>query len=201
MTIETAKVIVVSQLESMTAFARRLDTGAEVFIPAHLSEKYEIDVGQELVILMVPNTRSESVEWLMLKPASTEPQSGGDKSLAEKFMMSQYQAGLDEEKQRREAELAKWMEEEQEEQVRPLDERIHEFVADSGYTSTGEVAEAMCAQGEDYNIVCLRLQQLHEAGRLSCAQVFRTAFQKKASYRMWATAPDAFLGSENNPPM
>lgn len=197
MTIETAKVIVVSQLESMTAFARRLDTGAEVFIPAHLSEKYEIDVGQELVILMVPNTRSESVEWLMLKPASTEPQ----QYLSEHPAVSKLQAKLDDEQRRHETAMTKWMEEEQEAQVRPLDERIHEFVADSGYTSTGEVAEAMCAQGEDYNIVCLRLQQLHEAGKLSCAQVFRTAFQKKASYRMWATAPDAFLGSENNPPM
>lgn len=179
MTIETAKVMIVSQLESMTSFARRLDTGAEVFIPAHLSEKHGLETGQELVILMVPNTRSESVEWLMLKPASTEPQSTHA------------------------AVMTKWMEAEakeiHEEQTRPLDERIYEFVADSGYTSTGEVTDAF--QDEDYAIVCLRLQQLHEAGKLSCAQVFRTSFQKKASYRMWSPTPDGFLGSNHTHPM
>lgn len=166
MTIETAKVIIVSQLESMTGFARRLDTGGEVFIPAHVSKKYEISIGQELVILMVPNTRSDSVEWLMLKPASTEPQST-HADVMKKWTEVEYPV--------------------------PLDDRIYEFVENGGYVSTGEVAEAFTSEGEQYDIICIKLQQMHEAGKLSCAQVFRTASQKKASYRMWATHTQRFL--------
>lgn len=169
MTIENAEVMIVSQLETKTSFARRLDNGEEVFIPAHLSIKHDFEVANEFKAVLVPNTRSESVPWLMLKKHGAEKVYPSLEALIESQKVEQV------------------------EDVPPLDERIYEFVNNGGYVSTGEVAEAFTAEGEPYDLVCIKLQQMHEAGKLSCAQVFRTALQKKASYRMWATHTQRFL--------
>ena len=45
------------------AYAINMDDGEECFINSTLAAKFEIDVGDEIKVLVVPNEKSDDVQW------------------------------------------------------------------------------------------------------------------------------------------
>lgn len=166
-------VIVVNVLEKKSAFAVRMDTGEQCFVPASVVRAAEAWPGQRREVMLVPNAledKRESTPWVV---AFMHPLSGED--------ASEPVSGSEE------AELAS-------ELIREASDLTEDLVMSGGVWTHTEVCEELFgpdgATKQQVNAVGKTLRRLHKDGRVARWAFYRKGTQVRSSVDYWGAYPD-----------
>ena len=173
-TIELHEIYVLNIIESGSGFAERADTGEAVFIPSSVVNGAQIQVGERVDAVLVPNMIElrEKTPWRAVRV----PRAG-----VELPPLPQNLTGHDPVS------------------GRSLDQMCYDALrsvgheAEIAYMTTREVADELNA---DMKMVGNALQRLFNAGRISRAEVHHRVGQARPSFILWALEAKDFVGKE-----
>lgn len=71
---QTSEIMVINRLETNTAFAATVDGNQSVFIPAKVACSLDIQVGERLNAILIPNaTHPEKTPWMAIRIIRIDP--------------------------------------------------------------------------------------------------------------------------------
>ena len=172
--IDLQEIIVVNIIASGSGFAQVADNGDQVYIPASVVNGAQLQVGERVDAVLVPNMNEmrDRTPWRAVRvpregvelPPLPETLTGHDPISGKSLDQMCYDALL---ASNREAEIA--------------------------YMTTREVAAELNA---DMKMVGNALQRLFNAGRISRAEVHHRVGQARASFILWALQAKDFVGPD-----
>ena len=160
---KNAKVAITHKLPTETSFGMDVETGEQVFIPAHIVIKSKVDIGDVIECVLLPNAgdKSGSTPFRVFKLAE---------KAAEPFKLVEPIAANNAE----------------------IDAAITAWLSLNFFAKTSEVFEALPDLNTTEKQVGNRLLALFNAGVIAKADVFAAGGQSRASFCLWATDADSF---------
>jgi hypothetical protein len=172
--IDLQEIIIVNIIASGSGFAQVADNGDQVYIPASVVNGAQLQVGERVDAVLVPNMNElrDRTPWRAVRvpregvelPPLPEKLTGHDPISGKSLDQMCYDALL---ASSREAEIA--------------------------YMTTREVADDLNA---DMKMVGNALQRLFNAGRISRAEVHHRVGQARPSFILWALQAKDFVGPD-----
>ena len=162
---KNATVAITHKLPTETSFGMDVETGEQVFIPAHIVIKSKVDIGDVIECVLLPNAGDKSgstpfrVFKLVEKAAEAAP-----------FKLVEPIAANNAE----------------------IDAAIIAWLSLNFFAKTSEVFEALPDLNTTEKQVGNRLLALFNAGVIAKADVFAAGGQSRASFCLWATDADSF---------
>lgn len=172
--LELHEIYVLNIIESGSGFAERADTGEAVFIPSSVVNGAQIQIGERVDAVLVPNMIElrEKTPWRAVRV----PRAGVElPPLPQKFTGHDPVSG------------------------RSLDQMCYDVLhatsrdAEVGYLTTREVSNEL---NVDIKMTGNALQRLFNAGRISRAEVHHRVGQARPSLILWALEAKDFVGRE-----
>lgn len=164
-TINLQEIFVVNIIESGSGFGERADTGEAVFIPSSVVNGAQLQVGEQVEAVLVPNMNElrEKTPWRAVRV----PRDGVElPPLPEKLTGHDPVSG------------------------ESLDMKCLKIVQRGGYYTTRDVAEEL---NVDMKMTGNALQRQFNAGRISRAEVHHRVGQARPSFILWAQNSDEFV--------
>ena len=163
---KNATVAITHKLPTETSFGMDVETGEQVFIPAHIVIKSKVDIGDVIECVLLPNAgdKSGTTPYQVFKLADPTPQA------VEPFKLVEPIAANNDE----------------------IDEAIIDWLALNFFAKTSEVFEALPDLNTTEKQIGNRLLALFNAGVIAKADVFAAGGQSRASFCLWATDADSF---------
>ena len=70
---QTSEIMVINRLDTNTAFAATVDGNHSVFIPAKVACSLDIQVGERLNAILIPNTTHPKTPWMAIRIIRIDP--------------------------------------------------------------------------------------------------------------------------------
>jgi|TARA_R110000803_G_scaffold169026_1_gene232074 hypothetical protein len=155
----TEKVYIETQLETLTTFGVRLDTGEQVFIPSKIVKKHNILEEQTRELVILPNAHSsDSTPWRAVGVSISDT-----------------------------CETPRDVDPTPRVQLAKLEDRVMDYFSEDEDKQYPHSAPALAdALGVDGLHMQQTLSHMHNAGEMAKAQVFAKGTQDKASVVLWA---------------
>jgi hypothetical protein len=155
----TEKVYIETQLETLTTFGVRLDTGEQVFIPSKIVKKHNILEEQTRELVILPNAHSsDSTPWRAVGVSISDT-----------------------------CETPRDVDPTPRVQLAKLEDRVMDYFSEDEDKQYPHSAPALAdALGEEDLHMQQTLTRMHNTGEVAKAQVFAKGTQDKASVVLWA---------------
>ena len=154
----TEKVYIETQLETLTTFGVRLDTGEQVFIPSKIVKKHNILEEQTRELVILPNAHSfDSTPWRAVGVSISDTcETPRDVDPTPRVKLAK------------------------------LEDRVMDYFLDVDKQYPHSAPVLADALGVDGLHMQHTLSHMHNAGEMAKAQVFAKGTQDKASVVLWA---------------